>query len=246
VNWKSSLFGAVLVAICGVAVGAAVGKKGASKTHTVTVTQTSSPTVSNASAITTPSTSASTSSASDTASTASTPSSGTSSTSSSGTSPAAEPPGEGQEYLAEYLAGQEADKLNGDASEVELSSEAGKEELQGQTYQQAVAFNIDRCCESRSTFQIPTPGFTQLASKAVGLETITNAEAFYKLTVYKNNDSSPNSVVLYSATFHGPSEVHKMNFSLQGATDLVFVWTKSSSEPDEQDVFILADPVLSR
>jgi hypothetical protein len=238
VNWKSSLIGAVLVAICGVAVGAAVGTKSSGKTHTVTVTKTTT-TLSSASAITTPSTST-------TDGTASTPSTATTGPASASTSPAAEPPGEGQEYLAEYLAGQEADKLNADASEVELSSEAGKEELQGQTYQQAVAFNIDRCCESRSTFQIPTPGFTQLASKAVGLETITNAEAFYKLTVYKNNDSSPNSVVLYSATFHGPSEVHKMSFSLQGATDLLFVWTKSSSEPDEQDVFILADPVLSR
>ncbi|MGO9320553.1 MAG: hypothetical protein ACLQBY_07105 [Solirubrobacteraceae bacterium] len=233
----------MIVAICGLAVGAAVGTKGGTKTHTVTVTQTS-PAVSNASAITTPSTTASTSSS--TASTSSAPSTGTSSTSSTGTSPAAEPPGEGQQYLAEYLAGQGAEKLNGDASEVELSSEAGKEELQGQTYQQAVAFNIGSCCNNRSTFQIPTPGFSRLTSKAVGLETIANAEAFYKLTVYKNNDSSPNSVVLYSATFHGPSEIHKMDFGLQGATDLVFVWTKSSSEPDGQDVFILADPVLSR
>jgi hypothetical protein len=237
VNWKSSLFGAVLVAICGLAVGAAVGRKGGTKTHTVTVTQTST-TVSNASAITTPSTTASTSSTPGTASTSSTPS--------TGTSPAAEPPGEGQQYLAEYLAGQGAEKLNQDASEVELSSEAGKEELQGQTYQQAVAFDISSCCNSQSTFQIPTPGFSRLTSKAVGLETIANAEAFYKLTVYKNNDSSPSSVALYSATFHGPSAVHKMDFGLQGATDLVFVWTKSSSEPDGQDVFILADPVLSR
>jgi hypothetical protein len=242
VNWKSSLIGAVLVAICGVAVGAAVGTKGSGKTRTVTVTKTSTA-LANASAITTPSTTASTGS---TNGTASTPATTTTNTTSASSSAAAEPPGEGQQYLAEYLAGQEADKLNGDATEVELSSEAGKEELQGQTYQQAVAFNIDRCCENRSTFQIPTPGFTQLASKAVGLQTLTNAEAFYKLTVYKNNDSSPNSVVLYSATFHGPSEIHKMNFGLQGATDLVFVWTKSSSEPDEQDVFILADPVLSR
>lgn len=236
-NWKSSLFGAVLVAICGAAVGAAVGTKGGGKTHTVTVTQTVAA-ASTASPATTPETSTGTTS------TSTAP--GTSSTSSTDTSPSTEPPGEGQQYLAEYLAGQDAEKLNSDASEVALSSEAGKEELQGQTYQQAVAFEIDRCCSNRSTYQIPTPGFTHIASKAAGLETITNAEAFYKLTVYKNNDSSPNSVVLYSASFHGPSEIHKMDFGLQGATDLVFVWTKSSSEPDEQDVFILADPVLSR
>ncbi len=238
-NWKSSLFGAVLVAICGVAVGAAVGNKASTKTHTVTVTQTS-PTISNAGATTTPTTTGSS-----TSSTSSIPSTGTASTSST-TSPVAETPGEGQQYLAEYLAGQGAEKLDADASEVQLSSEAGKEELQGQTYQQAVAFNISRCCGNRATFQMPTPGFKRLTSKAVGLETITNAEAFYKLTVYKNNDSSPNSVVLYSATFHGPSVVRKMDFGLQGATDLVFVWTKSSTEPDDQDVFILADPVLAR
>ncbi len=97
-----------------------------------------------------------------------------------------------------------------------------------------------------ATFQLPTPGFTRLTSKAVGLETVSNAEAYYRLTVYKNNDSSPNSVVLYQAAFHGPSEIHKMDFGLQGATDILFVWTKSASEPDNQDTFILADPILTR
>lgn len=237
-NWKASLIGALLVAICGVAAGVAVGGKSKTATRTITVT-TPAQTISNASATESPATTASSTTA---------PATSTSTTSgTTTTSTTVEPPQEGQEYLAEYLASQGAEKLNADASSVSMSSEAGKEELQGQTYQQAVAFTISNgCCASSATFQMPTPGFARLTSKAIGLETITNAEAFYKLTIYKNNDSSPNSTALYSATFHGPSEVHKMDFALDGATDLVFIWTKESSEPDGQDVFILADPVLSR
>jgi hypothetical protein len=234
VNWKASLFGAVLVAVCGLAVGVAVGGKKTTKVRTVTRTEiepspsssqsTSTPSVS------TPSTATTTSGVSNTTSTA-----------------AVEPPAEGQEYLAEYLAGKNSEQLNGDATSASLSSEPSKQELQGQTYQQAVAFTIANGDEGNSaSFQVPTPGFSRLTSKTVGLQTISNAETYYKLTVYKNDDSSPSSVVLYQASFHGPSEVHKMDFALQGATDLLFVWTKSSSEPDSQDVFILADPVLTR
>lgn len=162
------------------------------------------------------------------------------------TSTTPEPPAEGQQFLAEYLAGQDSEKLNGDADSVELDGEPSKQELQGQTYHQAVVFNISNYGSGNTaSFQVPSPGFSRLTSKAIGLETVSNAETFYKLTIYKNNDSSPNSVVLYKATFHGPSEAHRMDFDLQGAIDLLFVWTKSSSEPDGQDVFILADPVLT-
>lgn len=237
-NWKASLFGAVLVAVCGLAVGAAVGGK--TKTRLVTVT-TERPAVSTP---TTPTTETAKTTG-EPPGTATAPGVGTTTTTTPSTTP--EPPAEGQQYLAEYLAGQESEKLNGDASDVSLSSEPTKQELQGQTYQQAVVFDINNGGSGNTaSFQVPTPGFTRLTSKAVGLQTISNAETFYKLTVYKNNDSSPNSVVLYRATFHGPSEVHKMDFALQEATDLLFVWTKSSSEPDSQDTFILADPVLTR
>ncbi len=228
-NWKASVFGAVLVAVCGLAVGAAVGGKTKTKTKTVRVTVSSTVTTTSPASTAPSSTSSSTSTASNT-------------TSSDETSPEA-----GQEYLAEYLSSQNSEQLNGDASDVSLSDEPAKQELQGKTYQQAVVFNIENYGSGdTASFQMPTPGFTRLTSKAIGLETISNAETYYKLTVYKNSDSSPDSVVLYQASFHGPSEVHRMDFALQGATDILFVWTKSASEPDGKDVFILADPVLTR
>lgn len=228
-NWKASLFGAVLVVACGLAVGVAVGGKTKTNTKTITV----------ASTVTT-----TTTAPVEASSTTSTP---TDATSTESTSSGETPPEAGQQYLAEYLAGQDSEQLNGDASEVSLSNEPSKQELQGKTYQQAVVFNVSNYGSGNTaSFQLPTPGFKRLSSKAVGLETISNAETSYQLTVYKNNDSSPNSVVLYRASFHGPSEVHKMDFALQDATDILFVWTKSSSEPDGQDVFILADPVLTQ
>jgi hypothetical protein len=227
-NWRASLLGAVLVALCGAAVGAAVGGNAKGKDKTVRVTVASTVTATSPQTTSTPAT---TSTGTDTATTPG-----------SETSPEA-----GQQYLAEYLASQDSEQLAADASDVSLSDEPTKQELQGQAYQQAVVFNIDNYGDSNTaSFQLPTPGFSRLSSKAIGLETISNAETYYKLTVYKNNNSSPSSVVLYKASFHGPSEVHKMDFPLQGATDIVFVWTKSSSEPDSQDVFILADPVLTK
>jgi hypothetical protein len=241
VNWKASLFGALLVAVCGLAVGAAIGGK--TKTKLVTVTERPAAAVSGTPTTPTSSTPEEETGTSSTGTSSTTPGGETTSSTVSTTT---EPPAEGQQYLAEYLAGQESEKLNGDADSVQLSGEPSKQELQGQTYQQAVVFDIsNNGTGNTASFQVPTPGFTRLSSKAVGLETISNAETFYKLTVYKNDDSSPSSVVLYHATFHGPSEVHKMDFALQGATDLLFVWTKSSGEPDSQDVFILADPVLT-
>ncbi len=238
-NWKASVFGAVLVAVCGLAVGAAVGGK--TKTKVVTITE-------RAAAVSTPTTTTpTTTTPTETATTGEPTSATTPGETTSVPTTTTEPPAEGQQYLAEYLAGQDSEKLNQDASEVSLSHEPSKQELQGQTYQQAVVFEIsNENSENTASFQVPTPGFTRLSSKAVGLQTVSNAETFYKLTVYKNNDSSPNSTVLYRATFHGPSEVHKMDFALQGATDLLFVWTKSSAEPDSGDTFILADPILTR
>jgi hypothetical protein len=233
VNWKASMLGALLVAICGLAVGVAVGGKTTTKVLRVTTTVHA--------AATTPA--AQIPSSTTTASTSSTVPVNTTSTS-------AESPTEStgqQEFLAEYLAAQNGEKLSSDASDVSLASEPSKQELQGKTYDQAVVFNINVEEGDSASFQVPTPGFSRLTSKAVGLETISNAEAAYKLTVYKNDDSSPDSVVLYQASFHGPSEVHKMDFALQGATDLLFVWTKSSASPsDAQDVFILANPVLTQ
>ncbi len=232
-NWKASLIGALIVAACGAGVGVALGSKTNTKvvrlTQPTTVTVTvPAPTTTSGAATTTPAT---TSTPASTASTANEPA----------------PESGHQQYLAEYLAGQNAEQLAGDAKNVSLSSEPTKQELQGQTFQQAVVFNINNDGGGNvASFQIPTPGFSRLSSKSVGLQTVSNAEAYYKLTVYKNDDSSPSSVVLYQASFHGPSEVHGMNMGLQGATDLLFVWTKTSSEPDGQDVFILANPVLTR
>jgi hypothetical protein len=232
-NWKASLTGALLVAACGVAAGAAIGGKTNTKVLRLTVPTTVTVTVPATASATTPT---------------STTETGSTSTS-VGTSTGTEAPPEGghQQYLAEYLAGQNAEQLAGDASNVSLSSEPTKQELQGQTYPQAVVFNIDNeDGGNTASFQIPTPGFTRLSAKSIGLQIVANAEAYYKLTIFKNDDSSPSSVVLYQASFHGPSETHPMNIGLQGATDLLFVWTKASSEPDGQDVFILANPILTR
>lgn len=235
-NWKASLLGALLVALSGLAVGAAIGGKARTKVIRVTVP---APTT-----LASQSTSTSTNAATTTATTTESPSGTNAATTT------AEPSPEGasqQQFLAEYLASQDAQKLSSDASNVALDGEPTKQELQGQTSQQAVVFDIENSgAGDTASYQVPTPGFSRLSSKAAGLETISNAETYYKLTVYKNNDSSPASQVLYQATFHGPSEVHKMDFGLQGATDLLFVWTKKSpSEPDNQDVFILSDPVLT-
>lgn len=237
-NWKASLLGAVLVAISGLVVGAAIG--GRKTTRVITVTAPAPV------AATTPATQATSTT---TTSGVTTEEAGENTSSTETSSTADESPAESggtQEYLAEYLAAQNSEQLGKDASDVSLSQEASKQELQGQTYQQAVAFNIDGY-SSTASFQMPTPGFSRLTSKAAGLEINSSAETDYKLTVYKNNDGSPGSVVLYHSSFHGPSEVHKMDFALQGATDLLFVWTRQGAEQsDSQDIFILAEPVLAR
>lgn len=97
-----------------------------------------------------------------------------------------------------------------------------------------------------ASYQIPTPGFTELSSNAVGLQTSSNAGTTFHLAVYKNEDSSPHSIVLYQADFRGPSTVHKMGIPIQGATDILFVWTHKTDEPEEGSTFILAEPVLTR
>jgi hypothetical protein len=232
VNWKASLLGAALVAGSGLVVGAAIGGKTTTKVVRLTTTAPVAPVADTKEATETTQSENNTSSVTEPAeSTVESPSES----------------GGKEVYLAEYLAGQGSEQLEKDATNVSLSSEPTKQALQGQTYQQAVVFDVNTYGSTASSFQMPTPGFSRLTSKAVGLEINSSAEASYKLTVYKNNDSSPSSVVLYRATFHGPSEVHKMDFALQGATDVLFVWTKPGSpESSTQDVFILADPILTR
>lgn len=235
-NWKASLLGAVLVVMAGLAVGVAIGGKKTVRTITATVTVVKQVKVPAQTTATTPT------SATSTAATATAPASTTSSTPTSTSASGAQ-----EQFLSDYLSSQGgAETLNHDSSFASLDSNPSQQELQGQTYQHAVAFDLDNSDSATTeSYQIPTPGFTRLASNAIGLETTSNAGTSYRLTVYKNDDNSPNSVVLYQATFHGPSSVHKMDFSTQGATDLLFVWTEKIAEPDDQDVFILADPVLT-
>jgi hypothetical protein len=222
VNWKGSLLGALLVVISGLLVGIAIGGQTTTKVLRLTVTQ--------------PGGSKGSSSVSTTQSSTSTTTS-TSSTAASGP----------QQFLDDYISSRGVEKLNRDASRVSLDNSASEEQLQGKTYSHAVAFDIESLNEGNTaTFQLPTPGFSRIASKAIGLETNTKANLSYHLTVYKNTDGSSSSVVLYEASFHGPSEVHKMDFSIQGATDILFVWSRSGSEGSyEPNVFIMADPVMT-
>jgi hypothetical protein len=154
-----------------------------------------------------------------------------------------------EEYLTDYLESQGgADALDHNSENASMDTTAAQRELEGQTYPHAVAFDLNGQevdGQLTASYQIPTPGFTKLTSNAVGLQTSSNASTVYHLTVYKNEDSSPNSIVLYQADFRGPSTVHKMSITTQGATDLLFVWTHKSSEPEEGSTFVLADPVLT-
>lgn len=229
-SWRASLLGALLVSLAGLAVGVAIGGKKVTTVHTVTVVEkVKAP---QASATTTTDAASSTP-----ATTGTTP------------PPAVANPANQEQYLASYLESQGgAETLNHDATSVSLDDKPQQQELGGHTYQHAVAFDIDNSSESEgassASYQIPTPGFTRLTSEQVGLQTTSNAGTVYRLTVYKNDDSSPKSVILYQATFHGPSTIRRMSFDTQGATDVLFVWTHTNSEPDYQDTFILADPVL--
>ncbi len=237
-NWKSSLLGAVVVMIVGAATGVAIGGKTKTQTRTATVVRTVN--------VTTPATSTP-----DTDTTATTVNPGGPSEQSSTSTEATGSSSSGnsdEEYLAAYLESQGgAEALNHNSENASMDTEAAKRELKGQTYPHAVAFDLGARDEGQTaSYQIPTPGFTQLTSDAVGLQTSSNASTTYHLTVYKNNDSSPHSVVLYEEEFSGPSTVHKMSFAIQGATDVLFVWTHKIREPEEGSTFILAEPVLTR
>jgi hypothetical protein len=240
-SWKASLLGAVLVVAAGLAVGVAIGGKTTTRTDTVTVVRkvkvsvpppTTTTTAVTTTAVTTP-----------TSTTATTPSNTTSSktASLSGNSD--------EEYLTDYLESQGgAEALNHNSENAAMDTIPTQRELEGQTYPHAVAFDLnEQGVDGRLTasYQIPTPGFTKLTSNAVGLQTSSNASTIYHLVVYKNEDSSPDSIVLYQADFRGPSTVHKMSIAIQGATDLLFVWTHKAREPEEGSTFVLADPVLT-
>lgn len=238
-NWKSSLLGAVVVMIAGAATGVAIGGKTKTQTRTATVVRTVN--------VTTPSTS--TPNTGTTATTGNPGGSSEQSSTSTEVSAGSSPSGNSdEEYLAAYLESQGgAEALNHNSENASMDTEAAKRELKGQTYPHAVAFDLGARAEGQTaSYQIPTPGFTNLTSDAVGLQTSSNASTTYHLTVYKNNDSSPHSVVLYQAEFTGPSTVHKMSFAIQGATDVLFVWTHKIREPEEGSTFILAEPVLTR
>jgi hypothetical protein len=235
-SWRAALLGALIVVVAGAVAGAAIGGKTNTRYLTTTVVRTVK--VIKAAATNTSTTSTTPGGVGAGGST-------TGSASSGGEKSA--PAGSQETYLAEYLRSQGGpETLNRNAEDASMLDNADQQQLAGQTYQHAVAFQVDGQSESLSaSYQIPTPGFSRLSSTAIGLQTTTNANTSYKLTVYKNNDNSPNSAVLYQASFHGPSTVHKMSFALQGATDVLLVWTHKATEPDSQDTFIIADPVVT-
>ena len=238
-SWKASLLGALLVVAAGLAVGVAIGGKTATKTVTVTVVR----------KVKTPAPAPATTTAAATTPTTTTALTTTPATTSSSktTSPSGN---NNEEYLTDYLESQGgAEALNHNSENASMDTTPAQRELEGQTYPHAVAFDLNEQGQDAqkltASYQIPTPGFTKLTSNAVGLQTSSNASTVYHLAVYKNEDSSPNSIVLYQADFRGPSTVHKMSIATQGATDLLFVWTHKTSEPEEGSTFVLADPVLT-
>jgi hypothetical protein len=231
VNWQASAIGAIVVLAGGAAVGVAVGSKESTKVRTATLIHTVKVVTTVAAAP--PKTSS-------TAVGGSQPSAATSTTPGSAANA-------GERYLADYLESEGgSDAVDANAENASMLSNPNQQELGGQLYQHAVAIQLDAQDENvTASIQMPTPGFSRLSSPAVGLATTTNANAAYRLTVYKNDDSSPSSVVLYQASFHGPSTIRKVTFALQEAADIVLVWTHKAPEPDDQDTFILADPVLT-
>jgi hypothetical protein len=234
VSWRASLLAALMVIVAGVAAGFVVGGGNTTQVRTTTVVRTVK-VVTTVPASTTPSTSTGESTE------IGNPATGSAGESGSGGSSS------GQErYLADYLESEGGESaIDNNAENASMLDNPNQQELGGKVYQHAVAFELDAPGESESaSVQIPTPGFTRLTAPAVGLETTANANAAYQLTIYKNNDNSPHSVVLYQDTFHGPSSIRKVSFALQGAADIVLVWTHRAAEPDYEDTFVLADPVL--
>jgi hypothetical protein len=233
VNWKSSLSGAVLVAIAGLVVGVAVGGKTTTHTATATVTVDRTTTVvaeSNGTTSTTSSTST------DSAGTAG----GTTTTSISTTSGS-------KQYYADYLANQGTQQLDNNATSASLDSNPSSLQLKGQTYQNAVAIDLspDGSNPITESYQLPVPGLKHFSSPIAGLNTNASAKTSFKLTIYKNNDN-PGATVLYTATFAGPSDTHPISFDTQGATDLVLDWTEPPhGEPSGSYQFIIADPIVT-
>jgi hypothetical protein len=225
VNWRASLTGAVIVAAAGLATGFAVGGKTTTTTKTRTLTLARTVT--------------------DTTTTASTTAS-TSSTVASTKAPTSTTGGQ-QQYYDDYLSAQNGDQLNNNGQNVSLDSNPASLQLKGQSYVHAVAFDLsaDTTHPITERFQLPVPGFKHFSTPLAGLATNNSANANYKLTVYKDNDN-PGATVLYSGSFVGPSGAHPISFDTQGATDLVLDWGQpSSGEPESEDQFILADPVVT-
>lgn len=231
-SWRSSLLGAVVVIAAGAAVGALVGGKTSTQVRTTTVVRT----VKVVDRVTTSAATHTTASGP-----TPTPAAGTATSSGPGASS-----GNAERYLAEYVESVGGlDTINNNTQNASMLNNPNQQELGGQVYQHAVAFGLDAQGENESaSVQLPTPGFARFSSPAVGLESTANANALYRLTIYKNNDSSPHSTVLYQDTFQGPSTIRKVSFPLQGAADILLVWTHKAAEPGSQDTFVLADPVL--
>jgi hypothetical protein len=233
VSWRPALIGAIVVIAAGVAVGALIGGNASSPAQTTTVVRTvkvvDTVTVGTATNATG-------------TNTTTTPANGTTTPASSGA-----PGSSSERYLSEYVESVGGiDAINNNAQNASMLDNPNQHELGGQVYQHALALGLDAQGENVSAIvQIPTPGFVRFSSPAVGLETTANANASYRLTIYKNNDNSPHSAVLYQAPFQGPSTIRKVSFALQGAADILLVWTHKAAEPDNQDTFVLADPVLS-
>ncbi len=228
-NWKSSMLAAVVVMIAGAATGALVGGKTKTDTVTSTVNSTVTTTIKEKGPEKT------------------TPTENTVSTSEPGPTP-----GANEVFLSSYLESLPGgtEKLNQNSQNASITLPAPQEELAGKTYPHAIAFGISSQGENgralTASYQLPTPGFSKLTSKAVGLQTSANAAATYHLTVYKNGNNTPNSVVLYQQDYTGPSTIHSMSIETKGATDLLFVWTHKAAEPEEQSTFIMAEPILTK
>jgi hypothetical protein len=246
VNWLASLLGALVVAVAGLAVGAELGhEKTTVDTRTVTVVHRvavrASTGHSGGSTSTAGGQSAGATGAAGPGATTSNP------TGASGAGGGSGSAGPQQDFFADYMATQDTDQLDQQATNVTFDTNPTTLDLNGETYRHAVAFDVPADpADNTASYQVPIAGFSHFASTITGLETTASASATFKLSIYKNTADSPTATVLYHQTFTGPSGTHPMNFDTQGATDLVFVWSENSaSEPDEVDQFILADPVVT-
>ena len=224
-NWKSTTLAAAVVIVAGAATGALVGGKTKTNTVTATVNSTVTTTITEKEPP---------------------PTEKTVSTSEPGSSP-----GANETFLSSYLEALPggAEKLNQNSQNASITLPAPQEELAGKTYPHAIAFGLSSQGEGgylTASYQLPIPGFSKLTSKAVGLQTSANSATTYHLTVYKNGNNTPNSVVLYQQDYTGPSTIHSMSIATRGATDLLFVWTHKAAEPEGQSTFVMAEPILTK